>query len=86
MVKLVRASDPRLAVRLRVEVSLSSREEAGIWGTACPEYPFHPPPPRPASQLGNLVIIITPICQATGIPGATEKASHALSLILIAIP
>lgn len=55
MVKLVRASDPRLAVRLRVEVSLGSREEAGIWGTACPEYPFHPPTPsrKPARESCN---------------------------------
>lgn len=38
------------------------------------------------SHLWSLILTIASISQATGIPATIEKASHALSLILIAIP
>jgi len=40
----------------------------------------------PLYHLQSLARIIAFICQATGTPGTTEEASHALSLILVAIP
>lgn len=57
LAKLIIVSVSRLAVVAQSGGALGNREDTGLWGTACPECPFHPSTPSTEPCKNNCIYL-----------------------------